>query len=110
MEFRQTEEGQYDYSYENSELVSKEEKKQNFFKEVKGLFNHIINKSAEAGMTMGAQTEVPEFNSTLSVKDPLTNSVNPLSNSHLSNPQMGSPNTSVSPDTWGRTLSRRSAL
>jgi len=60
-------EGQYDYAYENSELKTRNEKAEGVLKELKGLFGHVAVKVAEAGMDMGAENGVPEFNKDLKI-------------------------------------------
>ena len=72
------EEPQYDYAYSNEELYTPEERRQAFLNGVKGLVTHVAHRFTDVAMDMGKDTEVPKFNSTLSLPDHFSNATNPL--------------------------------
>lgn len=61
-------EPQYDYAYDNKELVSSDEKKQKILKTLNGLTNHVAHSFTDAGFAMAEQAPIPQtFNDRLNL-------------------------------------------
>jgi len=69
---------QYDYAYDNSELIENDEKKVKFMICLKNVIGHTATKVAEAGIQVGSQTRMPEFNKDLNMHNGF-NAPNPFS-------------------------------